>query len=53
MTIPIAPFEEEGNPLAIMPARPKKAMKKYAKYIRQHMKAFDCKERKISLQEIE
>jgi poly-gamma-glutamate synthesis protein (capsule biosynthesis protein) len=53
MTIPIAPFEEEDNPLSTMPAYPKKAMQNYAKYIRQHMKSFDCKERKISLQEIE
>jgi poly-gamma-glutamate capsule biosynthesis protein CapA/YwtB (metallophosphatase superfamily) len=52
MTLPITPFEQE-NALLKMSAYDRGKMIRYAKYIRKKMKSFDCKERKITLQEIQ
>lgn len=52
LTIPITPFEKETTLLGMSKYNRQKMMR-YAKYIRKKMKSYDCKERKITLQEME
>lgn len=51
-TLPVSMFEKENNVLD-MSKTDRARMMAYAKYIRDKMNAFNCRERKISLQEIE